>query len=85
MSNNKTSGGWTKVGSLRKGDTGSLYIKIDDNVTLSKGDTLSLQDPRKKFDRMVAAGKMSAEEAAEKAANVKDYIRYEVFKVPPKS
>ena len=77
MSNN-----WLKVGTLRKSKTGSLYVKVDEGVTLTKGDVLQLQDPRKKLQASVEAGRLSQEAAAEKAAKIPDYIRYEVVKPP---
>lgn len=73
---------WKKLGSLRKSDKGSLYIKIDEEITLTKGLNLQLFDPRKSLDKAVANGKMSQEQAEERKAKIKEYIRYEIFLGP---
>lgn len=69
---------WTKVGSLRKSQKGGLYIKVDTDANLKKGDALQLKDPRKGLDEAVANGRMSQEKADELKAKIPDYIRYEV-------
>lgn len=73
---------WKKLGSLRKSQKGSLYIKIDEDVTLTKGMSLQLKDPRKSLDAAVENGKMSSEKAEEIKAKIPDYIRYEVIQAP---
>lgn len=77
-------GEWLKIGSIRKGKTGNLYIKVDKGVTLTEGESLQLQDPRKKLSDSVAAGRLSEEKAAEFAEKIPDYIRYEVVRPPAK-
>lgn len=76
---------WKKIGSVRKGkQPKSFYLKIDETITLGSGDALFLQDPRKKLDESVAAGRLDAERAAEMKAKIPDYIQYEVVLAPPK-
>lgn len=72
---------WTKVGTLRKSKAGGLYIKVEGDVTLKKDSSLNLQDPRKKIDQAVAAGRMSADEGEGRKAKVPEYIKYEVYSV----
>lgn len=72
---------WTQIGSLRKSKKGGLYIKVDADVSLKKDAALQLQDPRKKLDEAVAAGRMEQGEADEKKAKIPDYIRYNVVNV----
>lgn len=72
---------WTKVGTLRKSKAGGLYIKVEGDVALKKDSSLSLQDPRKKLDASVAAGRMTADEAEARKAKVPEYIKYEVYSV----
>lgn len=75
---------WAKVGTLRKSKlNGGFYIKVDNDVTLTKDSTLSVQDPRKKLQESVAAGRLSAEKAEEMAAKIPEYIRYEIYVTPP--
>jgi hypothetical protein len=76
------SGGWPKVGSLRKSKEGKLYLKFDAGVSVAEGGVLSLQDPRKRLDSLVESGKMSEEKAEELKAKIPEYIRYEVFQPP---
>lgn len=74
---------WKRLGSVRKGKTGNHYIKMTETVTLTKDDVIQLQDPRKKLTESVAAGRLSSEKAAEFAAKIPDYIKYELV-LPPK-
>lgn len=74
---------WKKVGSLRKSDKGDFYIKIDDTVTLEKGQSIQVQDPRKRIKTAVEAGKLSKEVGEEMLGKIKEYIRYELV-IPPK-
>lgn len=73
---------WTKLGTLRKGKTGSLYLKIDGEI--AAGETVQLQDPRKSVERLAATGKITEEQASERLAKIPDYIRYELFRAPSK-
>ena len=75
---------WKKLGSLRKGKEGNLYIKLDDAVTLDKGDVIQLQDPRKRLATSVTAGRLTQEKADEYLAKIPEYIRYELV-LPPKN
>jgi hypothetical protein len=75
---------WKKVGTLRKSKSGGLYIKVEEGVTLTKDAVLQLQDPRKKLQQAVEAGRMEESVAKERIAKVPDFIRYEIFLVPPK-
>lgn len=73
---------WKKLGSLRKSQKGGLYLKIDETVTLEKGASLQLREPRKSLDEAVAAGRMSSEKAEEIKGKIPEYIRYEIFLAP---
>ena len=75
---------WKKVGSVRKSKEGKTYIKIDADVTLKKGSMLQVQDPRRKLDEAVAAGRMTAERAEEIKAKIPDYIKQELVLPPPR-
>jgi len=72
---------WKKIGTIRKSKSGNLYIKIDVDVNLKTGQALNLQDPRKKLDSAVEAGRMSAGKAEEIKAKIPDYIRQELYLV----
>lgn len=72
---------WTKVGTLRKSKKGGFYIKLDADVTLKKDEVLNVQDPRKKLDESVEAGRLTEAKAEEIRAKIPDYIRQEIFTV----
>jgi hypothetical protein len=75
---------WKTVGSLRKSQKGSFYIKINDDVTLTKGSSLQLRDPRKGLDEAVAAGRLSQEKADSIREKIPDYVKYDVILAPDK-
>lgn len=75
---------WKKVGTLRKSAKGGLYIKVEGDVSLAKDSVLQLQDPRKKLQQAVEAGRMTKEAADERTGKIPEYIRYEIYVVPPK-
>lgn len=75
---------WLKIGSLRKNQKGNFYIKVSADVNLSKDDVIQVQDPRKKLKESVDAGRLSEEKAAEIAAKIPEYIKYELV-LPPKT
>lgn len=76
---------WKKFGSVRVGKTpGSFYMKIDSAITLGPNDAVFLQDPRKKLKESVAAGRLEEGRAAEMAAKIPEYIKYELVLAPPK-
>lgn len=73
---------WKNVGSLRKSKAGGLYIKINEGVTLAKDDVLQLQDPRKKLQASIDAGRLTEEKGAEMIAKVPDFVKYDVVLAP---
>ena len=74
-----------KVGAILEKKDGGVYLKFDTEFNI-EGLTLNgvpvkaieVEDPTAKFDRMVAAGKLTEEEADEKAAKVPSYVLFEV-------
>lgn len=97
MSQTKTfkNKGWPKIGTLRKGDSGS-YIKLEDNVKIfvdgvevpmNDKKTVRLEDPRKKVEGLRDRGIISEAEAdkrLEKLAEL-DWLRYELILPPPRT
>lgn len=74
-----------KLGAILEKKDGGVYLKFDtefniEGLTLNGVPVTSLQieDPTAKFDRMVAAGKLTEEEADEKAAKVPSFVLFEV-------
>lgn len=81
MSNNQ----WRKIGSMRKSKTGGTYIKIDEDVTLSKDAVIQVQDPRKKLDEAVESGRLTSEKAEAIRAKIPDYILRDLVLPPPQT
>lgn len=63
---------WVKVGAILKSKEGNKkYIKIDQDVSLKKGQTLQIFDPRK--------SKFITEE---RLAKLPDYVLFDLFVAP---
>ncbi len=86
---------WSKLGTLRKGDDGTSYIKLEANIEiyvdgvkadLSSTKTVKLDDPRKKVEQLRDKGIISeadADKRLEKLAEM-SWLRYDLVLVPPK-
>lgn len=80
--NNNSKSKWKKVGAILKSKNGNgFYIKIDEGITLSKGQTLNVQNPRDRIQSLADSGKITEKEAEERLAKIPDFVRYEVFLV----
>lgn len=87
---------WPVIGSLRKSDDGTSYIKLADNVSvlvdgkpisLNDKKTIKLEDPRKKVEMLFDKGyidEKTKDERLEKLAGM-PWLRYDCVAVPPKS
>lgn len=65
-------GNWKRVGSVNKGNKGK-YIKISDDITLKKGQTLQLFNPRE-----------SKHLTEEQIARIPEYVVADVMLPPEK-
>ena len=64
-------------GKPREGETkGSLYIKIKEDVKLTKGMNISLEDPKAKYQRMLNSGKLSDTAADEVQAKIEKIPKF---------
>ena len=77
MSETKTK--WLNVGSLCSSKKGSLYIKIENDITLKKGQYLNLQDAEKGLNFAVEKGSLTREKADE----ILQFKKYDVV-LPPR-
>lgn len=94
MAETKKSKGWPKIGTLRKGDSGS-YIKLESNVKilvdgvevpLNDKRTVRLEDPRKKVENLFERGIITEAEhdkRLESLAN-NEWLKYELIVPPPR-
>lgn len=85
---------WPKVGTLRRGDSGS-YIKLEEGVeiymngeklSMNSKRTVRLEDPRQKVANLFERGFITEAEhdkRLEVLAN-NDWLRYELILSPPK-
>lgn len=94
MAETKKSKSWPKIGTLRKGDSGS-YIKLESNVKimvdgvevpLNDKRTVRLEDPRKKVENLFERGIITEAEhdkRLESLAN-NEWLKYELIVPPPR-
>lgn len=75
---------WLQIGSVRKGKTGSNYIKIDKEITLKAGTILQIQDPRKKIQEWIESGKLDEDKGMERLEKIPEYILKEIILPPEK-
>lgn len=57
---------------------GDLYIKIKDDVKLTKGMYVNLEDPKAKFQRMLNSGKLdekATDQVTEKMNNIPAFVK----------
>jgi len=81
MSEQKKKSKYTVVGEVRKGKDDKFYLKATSDITLKKGESLSLRKPDEKYDVFVKLGKMEEDEAEERKAKIPSYIKYEAVHV----
>jgi hypothetical protein len=81
----RTNSKYQKVGAILEKKDGGVYLKFDtefqlDGLTFNglPVKAIEIEDPTAKYDRMVAAGKMSEADADEKAAKVPSFVLFEV-------
>lgn len=88
--------GWPKIGSIRKGDDGSNYIKLEENVKifvdgqevpLNDKRTVQLQDPRAKVTQLKEKGYIDEAEADKRLEKLSGmtWLRYDLFVPPPRN
>jgi hypothetical protein len=75
---------WARVGTLKKSKAGNLYITVEDDITLKKGATIMLKDPRKELAESKAAGRLDADKADAMIAKIPEFVRYNLSLAPDK-
>lgn len=73
---------WTKVGTIRKSKSGGSYLKVEADITLAKGASLTIQDPRVQIKKMIESGKLDEAKGNERLSKIPEYITREVFLMP---
>ena len=69
------------VATINESKAGKLYIKIDEDFEVKKGDTLVLKKKADEIDESVTAGKISSERGEELKQTL-HFIKYSVHKPP---
>lgn len=80
---------YIKIGSVLSGkdDPKSTYIKIDQDISLKKGETLSVQSKTQASERLeaaIAAGKLSGEIAEKARARLEKWPSFVKFEIQVK-
>jgi hypothetical protein len=74
---------WEQVGSIRKGEDGSLYMKVEKDIPA--GRSVQLKKPVDEIQRKVQMGWITQDEANERIAKVPEYIKFDLYLKPPKT
>lgn len=73
---------WKKIGAILKSkNSNGFYIKVDESVSLAKGQIINVQNPRERVQSLMDTGKISTQEAEIRLAKIPDFVRYELFLV----
>ncbi len=80
----KKGSSWLTVGEILVSKAGSPYIKFKEDFEVKQGMTLTMQDPRVRLEEAVAAGRMSEDEAQERAAKIPEFVKYSLVLPPAK-
>lgn len=59
---------------VRKGEDGSTYVKIIEDVTLSKSDKIYKNSPQDKVKKFLDGGFITEEEAEQRLGKIPDFI-----------
>lgn len=74
-----------RVGQMLLSKGGRYYLKFENQenepITIESGDALMLQKPADQIDRLVEAGKITEQEAAEKKEKVPAFVKFNVIQV----
>lgn len=82
--NNTGRGKYQRIGQIRQGDDGSYYLKIEQDVTLTAGQSLTIEKPESEIDRLVERGFITEDEGDARKAKVPTYVKYNVKVRPAK-
>lgn len=88
MEQRKTKSKWVTVGtmSLKKPKEGSskkeYNFLVKEDITLKKGQYLTVQDPRETVKRLLEKGILTEEQAEERLAKIPDWVRFEFVLAP---
>lgn len=85
-----TKGKWLTVGtmSLKKPKEGSskkeYNFLVKEDITLKKGQYLTVQDPRETIKILLAKGFITEEQAQERLAKIPDWVKFDFVLSPQK-
>lgn len=67
-----------RIGQALKSKSGQTYLKIEQDVTLKKGDALFLTKPADDIDYLVENGKLDKEAGEARKAKIPDFVIYNI-------
>lgn len=74
---------YLEFASIRQGKEesgGGLYIKVEQDVTLKSGETVYIDTPQAKIEKLVELGFIKEDEAETRLEKIPDYIKYKLTK-----
>lgn len=74
----------SNVGYISKSKTGKTVLKVEQDVTLKKGDVIIIQKPSENIDGLVRAGFLTEEAGEERKSKVPDWKLGEATLLPRK-
>lgn len=75
---------WNKIGSVNDSKYGGYTFVISKDCELKEGERLTLIKPADNIQSLADKGIITQEQADEKLEKLPDFVKYEVFQVPPK-
>jgi hypothetical protein len=77
-------GKWKKVASVNDSKYGGYTLKIEADCELREGEYLTMKKPVDDLNSLVEKGIITEEQAEERLAKIPDFVKYNVYKTPPK-
>lgn len=75
---------WRDVGTVfARKDGEGFFLKINENVTLEKGQILNLEAPQDRIERLFKMGYLDEEKAEERLERIPETVKFDVILPPP--
>ena len=75
---------WSDIGSIREGNSGKLYIKLDKVDELYDGVALQIEKPEEEINRLYELGFVNDEQKEERLSKLPSWLKYKIKLAPKK-